>query len=327
MKKIADLEKRWKIYKYRTAVFYVFLVLSVAFVIMLGIFIESKFSGDSASDGRESTQPAQSTTTSNLTNENANPNPAPTTYPRANESVNLPQANANLDCRQVITERLNVRSESNFHSNAVGYYSRNAIFCVNNIAANGMLKTPNGWVSGNRNYSRVVNLSMPVDNGFTKHRGTQAQARIQSQRNIPQSDIEEVRVFDKPNRANFTNTAPTARIPQRPLITSQSLSKEKMIEFKEADFRNTKDYDTAIYIAKFYYDAKNYDKSIQWALNASNADSRGKQKTESFIIYAKSLYFSGKKEQGIEVLTNYISSTNAAPEAIDTLNKMKEGTI
>lgn len=325
MKKIADLEKRWKIYKYRTAIFYVFLALSVAFVIMLGIFIESKLNDeDLGAKGRESTQQAQQTSTTQVAE---NVSPAPTTYPSVNQSVNQPQNSENLDCRQVVTNRLNVRPEPNFHSMTVGHYSLNAIFCVVDVAANGMLKTPNGWVSGNANYSRAVNLSMRVDSGFIKHKRTATQTRIQSQRNIPQTSVEEVRVFDKPNRAADTRLSNRATNPKpRALITSQNLSKEKMIEFKEADFRNTQSYDTAIEIARFYYDSKNYDKSIRWALNASNADSRGKQKTESFIIYAKSLYLSGKKEEAIEVLTNYTSNTNA-PDAIDTLNKMKEGII
>ncbi len=318
MKKVAELENRWRAYKYRTTMFYVFVAVLVAFIIMLGVFIKFQIYDKSAVVKKrvDSANIAQRATT-----KSANP---------TNQSVDSAKNNPKVSftCRQVITNKLNVRQEPNFRSKALGHYSRDSIFCANSEAVNGLLKTPNGWVSANDNYSRVINTNMFVDTGFYKYSGD---SRIVAQRNVPRTSFEEVRVFDKPNRSNVSNAESIPRVvaskpKHKVAITSQKITKEKMIEFKEADFRNTNDYNTAIEVAKFYYDNKDYDKSIKWALDASNADSRGKQKTESFIIYAKSLYLSGKQDQALEVLSRYISSTNA-PDAIDALNKMKQGII
>lgn len=323
MKKVIELENRWRAYKYRTTMFYVFVAVLVAFIIMLGIFIKFQIydKGAVVKKRVDSANIAQRATT-NATN------PANLS---ANQSADSAKNSAKVSftCRQVTTNKLNVRQEPNFRSKALGHYSRDSIFCANSEAVNGLLKTPNGWVSANNNYSRVIDTNMFVDTGFYKYN---SDSRIVAQRNVPRTSFEEVRVFDKPNRSNFSNAESTPKAAPKPKsrvainITSQKLTKEKMIEFKEADFRNTNDYNTAIEVAKFYYDSKDYDKSIKWALDASNADSRGKQKTESFIIYAKSLYLSGKQDQALEVLSRYISSTNA-PDAIDALNKMKQGII
>ncbi len=321
MKKVAELENRWRAYRYRVTIFYVFVAVFVAFIIMLGVFIKFQiYDKDTLAKKRDSANIAQRVAPKTT-------NPANQT---ANQALDSAQNSAKVSftCRQVISNKLNVRQEPNFRSQALGHYSRNGIFCANSEAVNGLLKTPNGWVSANDNYSKAVSVNMFVDTGFHKYQGESA--RIIAQRNVPRTSFEEVRVFDSPNRSgNFSESAPKSQKPKSRIainITSQNLTKEKMIEFKEADFRKTNDYNTAIEVAKFYYDSKNYDKSIKWALNASNADSRGKQKTESFIIYAKSLYLSGKQDQALEVLSRYISSTNA-PDAIDTLNKMKQGII
>lgn len=310
MKKVIELENRWRAYKYRTTMFYVFVTVLVAFIIMLGVFIKFQIydRGAVVKKRIDSANIAQKTTPQ-----------------QTNKGLDSAQNSAKISftCRQVITDKLNVRQESNFHSQALGYYSRDSIFCASSEAVNGLLKTPNGWVSANNSYSRAIDTNAFIDTGFYKYSGD---SRIVAQRNVPRTSFEEVRVFDKPNRSiDYTaRTKPKSRVAIN--ITSQTLTKEKMIEFKEADFRNTNDYNTAIEVANFYYNNKDYDKSIKWALDASNADSKGKQKTESFIIYAKSLYLSGKQDQALEVLSRYVSSTNA-PDAIDALNKLKQGII
>ena len=318
MKKVIELENRWKAYKYRTTIFYVFVAVLVAFIIMLGVFIKFQIYDKSALAKKHESS-------INLAQKNA-----PKSAESIAQSVDSPQNSAkiNFTCRQVTANKLTVRQEASFRSKALGHYSRDSIFCASSDSVNGLLKTPNGWVSANNAYSQVVNVNMFVDTGFHKYQGTSG-ARIIAQRNVPKTSVEEVRIFDKPNRSTNIASSESATKPKSKHIiniTSQNLTKEKVIEFKKSDFRNTKDYNTAIEVARFYYDAKDYDNSIKWALNASKADSKGKQKTESFIIYAKSLYLSGKQDQAFEVLNRYISSTNA-PDAVDTLNKMKQGII
>lgn len=65
---------------------------------------------------------------------------------------------------------------------------------------------------------------------------------------------------------------------------------------------------------------------LKWALNASEADSRGGSKSQSFIIYAKSLYAIDKKEQAIDVLNKYIAKTNSR-DAIEALKNIRQGNL
>lgn len=334
MKKIVELENRWKIYKYKTMIFYTFIAVFVVFILALSAFIKFQIYDKKIAATK---QPAPKVALVDSTKGVESNSIADSTAQVGIDSTNR----ISFTCRQVIVNRLNVRQSASFRAEAIGHYTRNGIFCADSDIVNGLLKTPNGWVSASDKYSKIVDVNMFVDNGFHKYQGD---SRIIAQRNVPRTSFEEVRVFDKPNRANLTNaSAPSVgfsnaevnsqtqykpKPKKKPIIsiTSQNITKEKMIEFKKADFRNTKDYSTAIEVARFYYDAKDYKNSIEWALNASNANSKGKQKSESFIIYAKSLYLSGKQEQALEVLTRYTSNTNA-PDAVDVLNKMKQGII
>ena len=329
MKKVVDLENRWKAYKYNNAIFYVFIAVFVAFVALLVFFIKmqvfDKPNSESAMDSapkqiRDSASSAEST----------------------QNSTQKEQNKITFICRQVIVDKLTVRKEASFKSTALGYYPQDSIFCVSENK-NGLVKTQNGWVSASDRYSQIVDVNMFADTGFYKYQNI---TQPKTTKMAKKSSVEEVRVFDKPiNNASFAESraesrtsfaesraesapkpAPAPTPKPKLTITSKPITKEEAIEFKKADFRNNKDYATAIEVARYYFGAKDYENSIKWALNASSADSRGKQKSESFIIYAKSLYLTGKQDQAFAVLDRYISATNSK-DAIDTLNKLKQGII
>lgn len=343
MKKVVELENRWRAYKYKSAIFYIFIALLVAFVALLVFFIKMQVFDKSN---------PQVIAESRL--DSAPKNPQNSTLDSANkaDSANFAESSANslnnvdsalkeqtqqnkitFICRQVTTNKLTVRKEASFKSSALGYYPQDSIFCVSE-SENGLVKTQNGWVSASDRYSQVVDVNMFVDTGFYKYQSIAQPAR----KPTPKTSVEEVKVFDTPlNSAKSnaeSNIQPFAesKITDAPkpkkkmIITTGNITKEQVIEFKKADFRNRKDYATAIEVARYYYDVKDYENSIKWALNASNSNSKGKQKSESFIIYAKSLYLSGKQEQAISVLDRYVSTTNSK-DAIDALNKMKQGII
>lgn len=315
MKKVVELENRWKAYKYKTAIFYTFIVVLVAFIALLAFFIKVQIYD------KDSTHKPIAKTTIAL----QKIAPPVESTPKADSTLATTQTQnkINFTCRQVTTDKLTVRQNASFQSKALGYYLLDSIFCVSE-SENGLVKTSNGWVSASDRFSKIVDVNMFVDTGFYKYQN------IATAKHKPKTNIEEVKVFDKPintmaNTPTIDNTTQT-KPKSKPVITSQSISKEKIIEFKKADFRRNKDYDTALDVARYYFEAKDYVNSIEWASKASNAESRGKQKSESWIIYAKSLYLSGKQEQAITVLDRYISSTNSQ-DAIEALNKMKQGVI
>lgn len=316
MKKVVDLENRWKAYKYKTAIFYTFIVVLVAFIALLIFFIKvqvydkSKANAIALQQQKVKSAPVEST-------------PKAESASSADSTQSTKMHNKiNFICRQVTTDKLTVRRSASFQSKALGYYPLDAIFCVSE-SENGLVKTPNGWVSQSDKFSQVVDTNMFVDTGFYAYKNIAPQRASQS----PKTNIEEVKVFDTPMNNVASSTSKAEQKPKpKPVIVSQNITKEQAIEIKKADFRRSKDYNTAIEVARFYFNNKDYDNSIRWALNASNVDSRGKQKSESWIIYAKSLYLSGKQEQAITVLNRYISSTNSQ-DAIDVLNNMKKGII
>ncbi|MDE6885501.1 MAG: CDC27 family protein [Helicobacteraceae bacterium] len=352
MKKMIELEDRWKAYRYRAIIFYLFIVVFIAFIIILGVFIKYQYDKMTA---KSSTKAAQ---THIAQIQNPNVNVKQTGQP--NESNNILNQAAVDDgnkysnkiyfiCKKVITNKLTVRENPSFSSKALGYYPIDSIFCAENENVNGLMKTTNGWVSASDKYSEVVEVNMFVDTGFYKYQNSSTKI---AKTPAKQTSFEEVRVFDKPQSINqpsmdiAANTVQNANFqtqsqnlnqsqniqkeiiqPKKTIeINTQKITKEVGIELKKSDYRHSNDYDTAMEVANYYYENKDYANSIQWALNASNADSKGKQKVESWIIYAKSLYASGKQQQAIEVLDRYVSSTNSK-DAIDVLNNMKRGII
>lgn len=364
MNKINELEHRWKAYKYKTAIFYLFIVVLIAFLFTLGLLIKVQLF-DSRSDSRvdsraKSTKAIQASNPPlESANQAANPsNPeviqADSMIPSANQAANqasnlqiitnLPNPDStnfanpavNFECRQVMVSSLNVRERANLRAKVVGTYGFDAIFCASD-EFNNMLKTPHGWVSASNQYSQIVDVNMFVDTGFRERVESAAKAafdevKIVSPHNLANADkSHEPQIQANPPQIQ-ANPAPNpvvvkAEAPKPKLkISSSKTTQNQMIEFKKSDFRNSNSYEAAIEVARHYFQDKDYENSIRWALNASNADSKGKQKTESFIIYAKSLYATGKHEQAFEVLSRYVSSTNSQ-EALDALNKLKQGII
>lgn len=345
MKKIIELEDKWKAYKYRTIIFYLFIIVFIIFIVLLGFFIKTQL--DRKNVINNNVVAATQKVSSSKPNNNINKQVAI----QSSSVASSPVTKIDFVCREVIVDKLTAHSLPSFKSLGVGYYPKDSIFCIqDNIGNNGLIKTENGWVSASNKYSKIVDVNMFVDSGFYKYQ----QVATNNLNKSKKTDFEEVKVFDKPQSQNVeSNVAPTNATPtkvgvkqqptqvaesssfmpapkgkaQKPIaISTEELTDEGMIEFKKADFRNTNDYDTAIDIANYYFKHKDYKNSLRWALNASNADSKGKQKSASWIIYAKSLYLSDKKEQAIDVLTRYVNST-ASQDAMDVLNDMKQGVI
>lgn len=313
MKKIIELEGKWRTYKYRKWIYYVFIFVLIIFFILLAFFIKSQYkkytvaSNTAKNISRDSIKKNISPTASNNQISNAKP-------------LNL--VTINFICKKVIVNKLTVRSKPSFKSKALGYYSLDSIFCAESNNVNGLIRTPNGWVSANDKYSTKVNANMFADFGFTKYKAIKALASI-----TPSQAAKEVKVLQK-DESQAIDKPIIPEVPAKPSfnITSEVITQDRDIELKKIDFDKTNSYDTAIKIAEYYFNIKDYPNAIKWSLNASKAESNGKQKSQSWIIYSKSLYLSGNKDKAIEVLDKYASTVNTE-DVNDILNDMKRGII
>ncbi|WP_187647360.1 tetratricopeptide repeat protein [Nitrosophilus labii] len=79
--------------------------------------------------------------------------------------------------------------------------------------------------------------------------------------------------------------------------------KEPSIKDLEELFQKRKTYKLAIKIAKYYFEKRDYRKSLEWAKTANTIDNESE---ESWLLYAKSLYHLGDKESAIELLQVYL---------------------
>ncbi len=88
----------------------------------------------------------------------------------------------------------------------------------------------------------------------------------------------------------------------------------------ESRFPETKDYDDAIYLAKYFYKRHNYKKASKWAMNANVVNSSSE---ESWLLYAKAKAKQGYRVQALKVLQNYYDRTNSesARVLIDQIRK------
>ena len=53
MKKIIELEERWKSYKYRSFIFYIFICVFVVFIAFVGLFIKNQYGKYSNVDNKQ----------------------------------------------------------------------------------------------------------------------------------------------------------------------------------------------------------------------------------------------------------------------------------
>ncbi len=126
---------------------------------------------------------------------------------------------------------------------------------------------------------------------------------------------------------------------EKPSVKTQTAAKEKprkkmhlnIIEsssvsaYKDVAKRFTQSHDTddSLFLAKSYYRKGNYKKSEYWALQTNKVNSNLE---ESWFIFVKSKVKSGRKNEAIRILTDYIKRTNSA-QAKSLLNKIKKGTL
>ncbi len=84
------------------------------------------------------------------------------------------------------------------------------------------------------------------------------------------------------------------------------------------DDKELESYQSAVEVAKFYYEEKNHDRTITWSVKASKRDPR---QSLPWILYAKSKVSQGKVEVAKKALTIYLKHTEAK-EVRDLYNSL-----
>ena len=81
-------------------------------------------------------------------------------------------------------------------------------------------------------------------------------------------------------------------------------------EYKEVEkrFEANQDPEDALFLARFYYEAKKYKKSEEWAFIANELDDTSE---ESWLIYAKSKAKRGKILESVHILDAYLKKHNS----------------
>ncbi len=100
---------------------------------------------------------------------------------------------------------------------------------------------------------------------------------------------------------------------------------KKKSSFKEIEkrFRMGHDIDDSLFLAKSYYERKNYKKAEYWALQTNKVNENIE---ESWLIFAKAKAKQGHKNEAIRILNAYINRTHSI-EAKVLLDKIKKGKI
>lgn len=100
---------------------------------------------------------------------------------------------------------------------------------------------------------------------------------------------------------------------------------KKMSSFKEIEkrFRMGHDTDDSLFLAKSYYQRKNYKKAEYWALQTNKVNENIE---ESWLIFAKAKAKQGHKNEAIHILTVYIERTHSIEGKV-LLDKIKRDKI
>jgi tetratricopeptide (TPR) repeat protein len=132
----------------------------------------------------------------------------------------------------------------------------------------------------------------------------------------------------------IVQTIQTAKIEEIVLDTNVEEVKKQEIKIKRRDtqddiqhvikrFKESNNPALSLFIAKKYYELKNYNQSYNYALITNQIN---KDIEESWLLFAKSLYKLDQKEKAIEILDKYISSSHSR-RAEMLLENIKSGKI
>lgn len=138
----------------------------------------------------------------------------------------------------------------------------------------------------------------------------------------------------EPEAPSTPSTTQKAQIPQTPKPNETESKEESSATFArsqtqmdpqtiEQRFNETNNVRHAIFLAKYYYNNKEYEKSYKWAFTVNQLDPINE---EGWLFFAKSLYKLDKKDDAVTVLRNYLNHYRSK-DAQDTLRKIIQGVL
>jgi len=129
-----------------------------------------------------------------------------------------------------------------------------------------------------------------------------------------QTDSKETQTAQKSSTTAF-NTSESKSNNLDILTRSENELNPQVIEQR---FNETNNIRHAIFLAKYYYDNKEYEKSYKWAFTVNQLDPTSE---EGWLFFAKSLYKLDRKDDAIKVLKNYLNHYRSQV-AQDTLRQI-----
>jgi len=108
----------------------------------------------------------------------------------------------------------------------------------------------------------------------------------------------------EPKEQRKSSTSSDNRATVKEAVTAKNADLEELQKL----FAQRESYNLAIKIAREFFERKNYKEALQWAKRANKLD---RSKEEAWILYARSLYALGKKEQARRILRLYLEYANS----------------
>ena len=88
----------------------------------------------------------------------------------------------------------------------------------------------------------------------------------------------------------------------------RTVNNDALAKTIESRFQDTKDFDDAMFLAKYYYAKSSYKRAENWAMQANLIDS---SQEESWVIFAKSKARQGRRADALRVLQAYFDRTGS----------------
>ena len=104
--------------------------------------------------------------------------------------------------------------------------------------------------------------------------------------------------------AEENSTEPTQKVDIA--VTAQKVT--QTVEQLKEKFQYDKDKDDAMFLARYYYDKKDYNQAMKWALETNKLDS---DIEESWLIFAKAKAKTDKRVEAIRILQTYYDRTGS----------------
>ncbi|MCI4399999.1 MAG: CDC27 family protein [Campylobacteraceae bacterium] len=143
----------------------------------------------------------------------------------------------------------------------------------------------------------------------------------------PEEKKEEFKSFQPTEQSQNVTQTTTQQPQQRPVQAKVGTAPKITIETKNVDpidalaekYAKNPDAQTALSLSELLYKRGSYQKALKWAINANSLDPKNEK---SWIMFAKSSYKLGRKQDAINALENF-SRTNPSDAVKETISHIK----